>query len=193
MSGRWSIGRALYLFCSSYSQYTAFTGSRWRHTPQRKSFIRLVCKACLLLDMLVECVWHYVKVKQKRGSALFHSARLSVVNKAVLECHTEQESYFWVRLWGRLDVLPNSLKMTDAAYGREINIEFSGNGSGGHFLQSACLLRVPSTFETSWHCVVTPCFVTCVMIMLFNQFLDMPHLSGGWIILAKEYCSPTGM
>ena len=28
------------------------------------------------------------------------------------------------------------------------------------------------------------------MIMLFNQLLDMPHLSGGWIILAKEKCSP---
>jgi hypothetical protein len=26
---------------------------------------------------------------------------------------------------------------------------------------------------------------TCVLIMLFNQLLDMPHLSGGWIILAK--------
>ena len=24
------------------------------------------------------------------------------------------------------------------------------------------------------------------IIMLFNQLLDMPHLSGGWIILAKE-------
>ena len=29
---------------------------------------------------------------------------------------------------------------------------------------------------------------TCVMIMLFNQILDMPQLSGGWIILAKEKC-----
>jgi hypothetical protein len=27
------------------------------------------------------------------------------------------------------------------------------------------------------------------MIMLFNQLLDMPHLSGGWIILAKEKLS----
>jgi hypothetical protein len=27
------------------------------------------------------------------------------------------------------------------------------------------------------------------MIVLFNQLLDMPHLSGGWIILAKEKCS----
>ena len=26
---------------------------------------------------------------------------------------------------------------------------------------------------------------TCVMIMLFIQLLDMPHLSGEWIILAK--------
>ena len=26
---------------------------------------------------------------------------------------------------------------------------------------------------------------TCVMIMLFNHILDMPHFSGGWIILKK--------
>ena len=32
----------------------------------------------------------------------------------------------------------------------------------------------------------------CVMIMVFNQLLDMPHLSGGWIILAKEKWSVTG-
>jgi hypothetical protein len=38
---------------------------------------------------------------------------------------------------------------------------------------------------------ITSC--TCVMIMLFNQLLHMPHLSGGWIILAKEKCSLTGM
>ena len=28
---------------------------------------------------------------------------------------------------------------------------------------------------------------------LFNQLLDMPHLSGGWIILEREKCSLTGM
>jgi hypothetical protein len=33
---------------------------------------------------------------------------------------------------------------------------------------------------------------TCVMIVQFNQLLDMPHLSGGWIIVAKEKCSLTG-
>jgi hypothetical protein len=31
------------------------------------------------------------------------------------------------------------------------------------------------------------------MIMLFNQLLDMPHLSSGWFILANEKCSLTGM
>jgi hypothetical protein len=34
---------------------------------------------------------------------------------------------------------------------------------------------------------------TYIMIMLFNQLLDMSHLSGGWIILAKEKSSITGM
>ena len=32
---------------------------------------------------------------------------------------------------------------------------------------------------------------TCSIILLFNQHLYMPHLSGGLIILAKEKCSPT--
>jgi hypothetical protein len=31
------------------------------------------------------------------------------------------------------------------------------------------------------------------MIMLFNQLLDIPHLSAGWIILAKKKCSTAGM
>jgi hypothetical protein len=34
--------------------------------------------------------------------------------------------------------------MLEAAYGREITIQFSGNSSGGH-LQSACQLHAPST------------------------------------------------
>ena len=74
------------------------------------------------------------------------------------------------------------------------------------FLQSACQLHIPSNLETSLAlCCVTklhtlewPLFVpitrcTCVMIMLFNQLLDMPHLSGRWIILAKAKCLLTGM
>jgi hypothetical protein len=31
------------------------------------------------------------------------------------------------------------------------------------------------------------------MIMLINPFFDMPHLSGGWIILAEEKCLLKGM
>jgi len=30
---------------------------------------------------------------------------------------------------------------------------------------------------------------TCTVIMLCNQHLAMPHLSGGWMSLAKEKCS----
>ena len=74
------------------------------------------------------------------------------------------------------------------------------------FLQSACQLHTPSKLETSvalccvtklhileWPFIVHCTSCTCVMIMLFNQLLDMPHLSGGWILLAKEKCSPRGM
>ena len=74
------------------------------------------------------------------------------------------------------------------------------------FLQSACQLHAPSKHETfvafccqtKLHILECPFIVpstrcTCVMIMLINQLVDMPHLAGGWIILAKEKCSLTGM
>jgi hypothetical protein len=60
-------------------------------------------------------------------------------------------------------------------------------------VQSACQLHAPSKLVTSvvlccvhilkWPFIVpstTKC--TCVMIMLFNQLFDMPHLLGVWII-----------
>ena len=69
----------------------------------------------------------------------------------------------------------------------------------------ACQLHASSKLETSVaFCCVTELHIlewpfsipstrcTCVMIM-FNQLLDMPYLSGGWIFLAKEKCSLTGM
>ena len=43
------------------------------------------------------------------------------------------------------------------------------------------------------HFIVPSTRCICVRIMLFNQLFDIPHLSGGWIILAKEKCSLTGM
>ncbi len=90
----------------------------------------------------------------------------------------------------------------ETAYGREINIQFTGNSSGGPFLQSACQLQAPSKLATSvalccviklhileWPFIVASLRHTCVIIMLTNQHLDMPHLWGGWIISAKEKCS----
>jgi hypothetical protein len=38
-----------------------------------------------------------------------------------------------------------------------------------------------------WHFIVPNTRCTCVIIMLFNQLLDMPHLSGGWILLTKRH------
>ena len=93
----------------------------------------------------------------------------------------------------------------EVAYGREINIQFSGNSSGGHSCSQHANCTLPQ-LETSvtlscvtklhiseWPFIVPSTRWSCVMIILFNQLLDMPHLSGGWIILAKEKCSLTGM
>ena len=71
--------------------------------------------------------------------------------------------------------------MLEAAYGREMNIPFSGNSSGRHSCSkhNNCTLPQNSPFIVpSTRCM----FVT---IMPFNQLLGMPHLSGGWIILTK--------
>ena len=58
-------------------------------------------------------------------------------------------------------------------------------------LKTLCF--VTKTHSLEWPFIVPSTRCTCVMIMLFNQLRDMPHLSGEWIILAKEKCSPTGM
>ena len=84
------------------------------------------------------------------------------------------------------------------AYGREMNIQLADNSSGGIPIGHSPNLR------HLWHCVVTKWHIlegpfvhstrcTCGMTMLFNQLLDMPHLSCGWIILANEKCSLRGM
>ena len=94
----------------------------------------------------------------------------------------------------------------DAAYGREISIKLSGNSSGGHSGSQHANYNLPQ-LETA---VALCCDKTAHFSGLFcccpqhkvhlrnyhavlNQLLDMPHLSGGWIILAKEKCSLTGM
>ena len=86
--------------------------------------------------------------------------------------------YTWSAVVRQVGRTAKFSKMTlEAVYGREIIIKWSGNSSGGYSSSqhTNCMLPiVPST-----RC-------TCVMIMLFNQLLDMPHLSGGWIILTTD-------
>jgi hypothetical protein len=60
-----------------------------------------------------------------------------------------------------------------------------------HNLTSVALCCATQFQILEWPFSVTSTRCTFVMIMLFNQFLDMPPLSGGWIILAKEKCSLT--
>jgi hypothetical protein len=58
---------------------------------------------------------------------------------------------------------------------------------------SVALCCVTKQHILGWPFIVPTTGHKCVMSVLFNQLLDMPHLSGEWIILAKEKCSPTGM
>ena len=64
--------------------------------------------------------------------------------------------------------------------------------------QNICETSVVLCCVTKLHILERPFTVpstrcTCVMSMLFNQFIYMLHLSGGWIILSKQKCSLTGM
>ena len=61
-----------------------------------------------------------------------------------------------LRLWGWLDVLPNSLKCHwRQNYDREINFQFSGNKLCWTFLQSACQLHTPSKLDIVFTCCVS--------------------------------------
>ncbi len=104
-----------------------------------------------------------------------------------------------LRLWGRLDVLPNSLKHL---WTNEHSIH--GQQLWWTFLQSACQLHAPSKLAKSvalccviklrileWPFILANLRHTCTIIMLSNQHLDMPHLWGGWTISTLEKCSLT--
>ena len=99
-----------------------------------------------------------------------------------------------LRLWGWLDVLLNSLKLS----WRRLMVEKLTFKSLPTALVDILAVSMP-TLDICGNCVwwqqnifewpfIVPSS-SCVMIMLFNQLLDMPHLSGGWILLAKEKCS----
>ncbi len=74
----------------------------------------------------------------------------------------------------------------EKAYGREINIQFTGNSSGGHSCSKQ--LHAPSKLATSvalccviklhildWPFIMGSLRHTCAIIMM-SKHLDMPHL-----------------
>jgi hypothetical protein len=79
-----------------------------------------------------------------------------------------------------------SKTMLEAVYGREMNIQFSGKSSGGHSCSQHAncmeLCCVTKLHILEWPFIVPSTRCTCVMIVLFNQLLDLPHL----IILAEK-------
>ncbi len=77
----------------------------------------------------------------------------------------------------------------ETAYGREMNIQFTGNSSGGHSCsqhanctlpQNMCdicgIVLCDKTAILEWPFIVARLRHTCAIIMLSNQHLDMPLL-----------------
>ncbi len=104
-----------------------------------------------------------------------------------------------LRLCGRLDVLPNSLKRI----WRRLMVEKWTLNSRPTALVDipavsmpiACSLKTCDICGTvlcdkTAHFIVASLWHTCAIIMLSNQQLDMPPQWGGWIISAKK-CSLT--
>ena len=81
-----------------------------------------------------------------------------------------------------------SKTMLELAYGRKMNITFSGNSSSEHSCSQHSNCTLPQNLTSVILCCVTKLHIlewpfivpstrgTCVMIMLFNQLLDMPHV-----------------
>ncbi len=105
-----------------------------------------------------------------------------------------------LRLWGRLDVLPNSLK-------RLIVDKWTFNSWATALVDiPADGMPIARSLKTCDICGIVLCDKTAHFRVAFYcgqpkahlcnnhavyQHLDMPHLWGGWIISAKEKCSLT--
>ncbi len=98
----------------------------------------------------------------------------------------------------------------ETANSSEMNIQFTANSSDGHScsqhanctqnsLKTCDICGIVLCNKTQhnatikWPFVMTTPRHTCTLIMLFNQYPDMPKLSRGWIALAKEKCSLTDL
>ncbi len=58
-------------------------------------------------------------------------------------------------LWGWLDVTAKFSEMPlETAYGREMNIQFTGNSSGGHSCSQHANCTLPQNLQHLWHCAV---------------------------------------
>jgi hypothetical protein len=124
----------------------------------------------------------------------------SVHNVDISKPLARMTPYSWsaiVRPFGRTAKFS---KMTlEVVYGRGINNQFSATALVDIPAVSMPIVRSLKTWDI--YGIVSrgldrPFIVPstrCTCVKLFNQFLDMPHLSGGWIILEKEKCSLTGI
>jgi hypothetical protein len=98
--------------------------------------------------------------------------------------------YTWSAFVRPFGCTANSRKTTlDVAYGREMNIQLSGNSSGGHSsgqhansmlpqLETSVALCCLTSFNFSGLLLSTAQGAPVVMILPFNQLLGKPHLSG---------------
>ncbi len=107
-----------------------------------------------------------------------------------------------LRLWGRLDVQPNSVKclwrwlmveqLTLNSWATALVDIPALNMPIAHSLKtSVALCCVIKLHILEWPFIVARQRHTCAIIMLSNQHLDMPRLWGGWIISTKEKFSLT--
>ncbi len=103
-----------------------------------------------------------------------------------------------LRLWGRLDVLPNSLKrLWRRLMVEKMNIQFTATAlvdipavsmliaRSSKLATSVALCCVIKMHILEWPFIVASLRHTCAIIMLSNQHLDMPNLWGGMDYLGK--------
>ncbi len=121
---------------------------RWGRRACRWAFLRRFLKVCaeilwLCKPIVAAAVWVAGLRRSWRWRCWMWRSWVGVVTRGL-------------RLWGRLDALTNSLKglMVETAYGREMNIQFTGNSSGGHSCSQHANCTLPQNLQHLWHCAI---------------------------------------